>query len=325
MCDGSSKGREREELEQSAYVIGVGAANVDISGKSFQKMVPADSNPGEIGISAGGVTRNILDNVSRLGIPSKLIAAVGDDVFSNVIYRACEKAGIDTSYFVSVPGMSSSKYIDLIDSDGDMALAVSDMRVIRRLTPEKLEECSAVIRGARFIVADGGLPPETLDALVNQVAGDVPVLMDTVSTAYARNVKRVLGKLHIVKPNLLELGILSDMEIRSDRDIETACEIALNTGLKRIAVTLGEKGCYYADAAGVRLFRSLRVCTEVKNATGAGDAFTAGILFGICRSFSVEAMLDFAMGAGVAAILSEETINPEMNEELIDKILKQYK
>lgn len=49
------------------YAVGIGAANVDICGRSKNPIIMADSNPGAMSISLGGVTRNICENLARLG------------------------------------------------------------------------------------------------------------------------------------------------------------------------------------------------------------------------------------------------------------------
>ena len=49
------------------YVVGVGAANLDIHGRPKKAIVMHDSNPGHMNASAGGVTRNVCDNLARLG------------------------------------------------------------------------------------------------------------------------------------------------------------------------------------------------------------------------------------------------------------------
>ena len=67
------------------YVIGIGAANFDISGRSINPLIDRDSNPGFMNISVGGVTRNILENISRIGYPTKLLSAVGDDSAGQLI------------------------------------------------------------------------------------------------------------------------------------------------------------------------------------------------------------------------------------------------
>ena len=51
---------------QEKYIVGIGAANVDIHGRSNRPLNMKDSNPGRMHVSCGGVTRNILENISRL-------------------------------------------------------------------------------------------------------------------------------------------------------------------------------------------------------------------------------------------------------------------
>ena len=60
-------------------IVGVGGANVDLCGRSFGPILPGDSNPGQLTLSAGGVCRNICENVCRMGAPAALITVFGED------------------------------------------------------------------------------------------------------------------------------------------------------------------------------------------------------------------------------------------------------
>ena len=93
------------------YAVGVGGANIDLCGRSYAPIEPRDSNPGEIEISAGGVTRNICDNLARLGADVKLVSAVGDDLFAQIICEQSAQAGNDVSHIYHTPGRSSSMYL----------------------------------------------------------------------------------------------------------------------------------------------------------------------------------------------------------------------
>ena len=61
----------------AGYIAGIGGANVDIHGQSDAPIVMRDSNPGRLHLSAGGVCRNICDNLCRLGLTVELCSAVG--------------------------------------------------------------------------------------------------------------------------------------------------------------------------------------------------------------------------------------------------------
>ena len=69
-------------MDKQPYIVGVGAANADLNGASLAPIHLRDSNPGHISLSAGGVTRNVCENLARLGADVKLISAVGSDVYA---------------------------------------------------------------------------------------------------------------------------------------------------------------------------------------------------------------------------------------------------
>ena len=178
------------------------------------------------------------------------------------------------------------------------------------------------LRSAAAVVCDPCLPSETVAAVIRE-AGDTPVFLDPVSTSYARKVRPLAGGLFCLKPNRIELGVLADMETDSPEGIERACEALLSRGTRRVAVSLGEKGCYYADAEGRRLLRALHPVELMANANGAGDAFMAGLVYGCVRGLSPEEGLNFALGAGSLAVASELTINPAMSEAAVRELLRE--
>ncbi|MDP3447042.1 MAG: carbohydrate kinase family protein [Eubacteriales bacterium] len=308
-----------------AFVAGVGAANVDVHGQSRKAIVMRDSNPGYMATSVGGVTRNILENLARQGVPVALFSAVGDDLFGEKIVRESRAAGIDMAHLLRKRGAASSSYIAILDERGDMLLGMSDMRIIEDLPAAYLDQNGAILQKASAIVCDACLPVALLDHLVSEAAGDTPVLIDPVSTAYARQMEPIAGKFYAIKPNEMELSILSGLPTETEAQIERACEALLDRGVQRVAVSRGEKGCYYADASGNRLFRALRPVSQMVNATGAGDAFMAGLTHALVDGMAVEEMLDYALASGITAIQSMTTINPSMSDALVRENRDRYR
>ena len=85
------------------YVVVIGAANIDIGGTPVNPLIPADSNPGHISINYGGVGRNIAHNLCNLGVPVKLITAIGGDVLGADMIKYCEEIGMDVSCVLRIP------------------------------------------------------------------------------------------------------------------------------------------------------------------------------------------------------------------------------
>lgn len=304
------------------YVLGIGGANMDVHGKSRAPIVMRDSNPGHLRTSAGGVTRNVLENLSRLGVRTKLISAVGSDLYGEMVLRSSAAAGIDISGVLTLPGEASSCYISVLDQKGDMLVAMSDMSILENVTAKLVRSRGEELRQAAAVVCDPCLPAETVAAIIRE-AGETPVFLDPVSTSYARKVRPLAGGLYCCKPNRIELGVLAGMETDMAEDIVRACEELLSRGMRRVAVSLGERGCYYADAEGRRLLRALHPVELMANANGAGDAFMAGLVYGYVNGLGPEDTLDFALGAGSLAVASELTINPEMSVERVRQLLRE--
>ncbi len=308
---------EREER----YVVGIGAANIDLMGRSRAPLVMEDSNPGFIGMSVGGVTHNICENAARMGAPVKLITAVGDDVYGEKIRRECQAAGIDTSGFLVSEGDSSSTYLSLHDHNGEMAVAMSDMRVLQKLSVEFLKGKNSVLRGAGAIVMDCGLPEEILEYTAAAYGGEIPVFVDPVSTAYAKKLRGRLRGLYTVKPNLLEAEILAEMRITTGEELAEAARRIVGQGLAQVVVSLGREGVYYRDREG----RSLWVrggAMEVVNATGAGDAFMGGLVYSHLQGWPPEKALPFAVAASRMAIAHQNTINPGISAENVLAVME---
>ena len=91
-------------VHTAPYVTVVGGVNVDIGGQPSNTLVPQDSNPGTVGMSLGGVGRNIAHNMSLLGLDARLVTAFGDDMNAQKIAASCGELGIDISQSPIIPG-----------------------------------------------------------------------------------------------------------------------------------------------------------------------------------------------------------------------------
>ena len=224
-------------LRSGTYAAVVGGVNVDIGGQSYAPLVARDSNPGRVRISLGGVGRNIAHNMSLLGVDVRLLTAFGDDLHAQRVAASCGELGIDISHALQVPGGTTSTYLFLNDVDGDMALGLSDMDICERITPAYLASNLSLLNNAQVIVADTNIPAESLQSLVTHCTP--PVFVDPVSTAKARKVQPVLGRVHTLKPNRIEAELLSGVQITDEASLRLAASRLLETGLHRVFISVG--------------------------------------------------------------------------------------
>ncbi|MBR2684778.1 MAG: carbohydrate kinase family protein [Erysipelotrichaceae bacterium] len=305
------------------YILGIGAANVDVNGRSRNPLIMKDSNPGKMNLSVGGVTRNVLENLSRLDLPVRLITAIGGDPFGQVIKEHCAVCHIDLSAAITVEDDVSSTYMAILNNDGDMQLALSDMHVINAVDVNELKKRDEIIRNAALITFDPCLAEETMKYLTETYGEEIPLFCDPVSTSYARRLKPYLKNIHTLKPNRLELSVLADHPVDTEEDLLEACRIVIEKGVKRLFVSMGRKGCLYYDCEGNSILKAGKPVDNVVSASGAGDAFTAGIIYGYYHGFDIPTTLDYALASGSLALLSSGANNPELSVDKLKEIIRE--
>jgi len=303
------------------YIAGIGGANMDIHGRSDNKLVMRDSNPGALHTTMGGVCRNICENLARLGSRVKLVTVIGDDPNGREILSGCEAVGIDMSAARVIPGERSSTYVSLMDEKGDMQLAMSDMRIIKQLDAKFVDDSMDVLSNAAMVVVDGNLSAQAVERLTEVCLA--PLYLDPVSTAWAKEMRPFIGSFDTVKPNRMELEALTGMPVQKLSQVIAACDHLINQGVRRVFVSLGEEGMFYRGREGT-IHRVARPYKKLVNATGAGDASMAGIVWASKQGMTADEILCVGMAAGMIAIASPDTISQEMNPENIEKIMKEY-
>ena len=304
-------------VQTAPYVTVVGGVNVDIGGRPEAALVARDSNPGAVHSSLGGVGRNIAHNMALLGLDTRLLTAFGDDLNAQKLAASCGELGIDISQSPVIPGGRTSTYLFINDERGDMALAVSDMEIYRHLTPQALAQRHKLLDASQVVVLDTNIPEESIVWLAENCAA--PLFADPVSTAKAVKLKPVLGKLHTLKPNRLEAELLSGVPITGEASLNKAADALLETGLRRVFISLGADGVFAADHSGRVQLPCLPA--ELVNATGCGDAFMAAIAWAYLRGTDLADTARAGLASSSIAMESKETINPAMSEEALESRL----
>lgn len=299
-------------LNEPEYVTVIGAANIDIIGRSTDPLIPEDSNPGSVRLCAGGVGRNIAENLTRLGANVKLISALGDDAFGKKIVELSEGVGIDMNHCHVRDGGASSTYLAILENNGEMKLALSDMSILDDMPVEHLQKKQMLINNSEIVVLDSGLPEETVEYILANFGGK-RMFLDPVSVGKAKHVKNLISGFDTIKLNRLETEFLSGVSVTGRDSLERAGEYFLNKGVKRVFITMGGEGVFYKTASESGVSKSPHIAPV--NATGAGDAFMAGIVYCTLSGRDNRYTATFASAMARIAIMSENTVSPFMSAD----------
>jgi pseudouridine kinase len=307
-------------LKDQDYACVLGGANMDIIGTPTQKLIPADSNPGRIKLTMGGVGRNIAENLVRLGVSTKLITVLGEDVYGRKILDHANQIGLDMRESLVVNHKPTSTYLAILDENKDMVAAVNQMNIMDELSVDFIQGKRSVIEHGRLSILDTNIREDVLRYVLEQSRNTV-FFLDTVSTKKAEKIRDMIGYFHTIKPNRIEAEMLSGISIRTQDDMRRAAEVLLEKGVKRVFITLGPDGVFYHDRKSNALIPNPKV--NVVNATGAGDAFVAGLSCAYFNHYDTEQSARFAMATAILALESEETINPNVSMENVQKKMKE--
>jgi sugar/nucleoside kinase (ribokinase family) len=273
----------------------------------FVPPLPRLPEPGELVatedfvVETGGCAANAGIALARLGVRPTVVAKVGDDLFGDFVQHELGAAGVDVSCIGRVADLGTSKTV-IVPVSGD------DRRYIHTFGANAAL-CAADIASATDTAPDvlyvGGflvLPALRQDDLAAELRrarrSGTRVVLDVVAPAGRAlsrdDVAGVLPQVDYFVPNDDEAAALTGV-----RDPRGQIERLLELGAGTVIITLGEHGVVAGSADGVIELPAPRV--DVVEPSGAGDAFAAGLVFGLLEGWALRRSLEFACMIGAAA------------------------
>ncbi|MBM6402718.1 carbohydrate kinase family protein [Phycicoccus sp. CSK15P-2] len=304
-------------------VVVVGGAVVDVKLRTAGPAVLGTSNPGMMETTVGGVGRNIAEGLARLGTPTVLVAAVGDDPAADAVLARTTAAGVGCEHLVR-SAHPTGTYTAVLDHAGDLVVAVADMRASDELTADDLTAVHTLLEGAGALVLDANPPPEVLSRLV-QLARDagVPVVLEPVSVAKSGALAGVPAPdrpVALVTPNVDELAALVGRPVPdAETDVLAAAGELHRRGVSTVWVRRGAAGSLVSttEDGAVRAVAVGTTGGPVVDVTGAGDAMTAGYVHALLGGSGV---VEAARAGQVCAALtcaSPDTVRPDLTAALV--------
>lgn len=297
----------------------IGGITADIEGNPYNKLIQGDSNPGKISMSYGGVGRNITENLARMGVPVNFISVAGDDFAGRGAVRELGEIGVNVENVRLLQEENTAVYMSILNIVGDMELALCNMDILERISCNFIDEAYESIKNSKIIGIDTNPTEETLEYVTGKLK-DIPLFLDPVSVTKAERAKKLVGRFHTVKPNRMEAEVLSGLSIMSGEELEQAGRWFIDQGVKRVFITLGPGGVYYQEENESGIIRPKSV--QIASATGAGDAFSAAIIYSHLKGYDIKKTAELGMAAASVAMRSKTAVNSKMSRELLLQELK---
>ncbi|MBP0980421.1 MAG: bifunctional hydroxymethylpyrimidine kinase/phosphomethylpyrimidine kinase [Oscillospiraceae bacterium] len=293
-------------------IIVMGATFVDIKGFPVDAYIPTGRNVGYIEYVHGGVSRNVVEDIANLELRPTFLGIVDESPLGVDVIKKLKDHKVNTEYMLTRPdGMGT--WLAVFDNNGDVAGSISvrpDMMPLVEVLEEKGDE---IFSKASSIVFEVDLEKEIVKRALDLCDKyNVPAYGVVSNMSIAAERRDFLQRFDCFICNQGEAGLLflDDYSQKTPEEMADILAVKVKAAnIKSIVVTMGEQGAVYADINGLKGVCPARN-VHVKDTTGAGDAFCAGVSAGLTYGKSLPEAIDIGSLLAASVITSSENVCP---------------
>lgn len=282
-------------------VLLLGDLNVDT-----MMPVPFFPSPGRdglvehVGVHVGGGVANSAVVLARLGQPAALITARGADVWGDYITPLLEQAGVSMQAVLTRPDGTTGLTLVISTPDGERTM-FSYRGANTLLRPEDIQpdwlDGAALLHLAGYAFMKSPQREAAWRAMALARERGIPISLDTGLEPVLQFPDQIRAAL-----DWLSIGVLGPEEAETllgTRESHAVMDDLLRRGIRLVGVKLGGRGCILANAGERMEFPIFHVRTV--DTTGAGDAFSAGLIHAWLHHYSLAATGTLASALGALA------------------------
>ena len=293
-------------------IVVIGAAFVDIKGFPEDIYLPTGRNVGSVEYIHGGVARNVAEDIANMELRPTYLGIVDDTPMGDAVLKKLKNHKVNTDYMLVRPD-GLGIWLAVFDNHGDVAGSISkrpDLMPLLDLLEEKGDE---IISQADSVVFEVDINKEIVKKifeLAEKYNKKVYALVSNMSIAIER--RDFLRRLDCFICNQQEAGMLF-LDDYTGKNAEEMREILadkiVRAEIPSMIVTMGAEGAVYADQNGVSGVCPARK-VHVKDTTGAGDAFCAGVVASLTYGKTLGEAAEVGSILAASVITSSENVCP---------------
>ena len=293
-------------------IVVIGDVFIDIKGYSLSPYIPQGRNAGTVIQIHGGVARNVAENIANIELKPTFISAVDNNAMGDDVIEKLKRHKVETKYMKKVEnGMGT--WLAVFDHEGDVVASISkrpDHKPIEQILDEYGDE---IFKDADSIAIEIDTDKEIVKKVVELCEKHQKKLYGVVSNmSIAVERRDFLQKFDCFICNQLEAGMFFADDFSETAPKELAEILAKKLQLAKIpsmVVTMGGAGSVYADMKGKKGFCPAKK-VQVKDTTGAGDAFCAGVSSGLTYGRTLAESVEIGTRLAASVITSSENVCP---------------
>ena len=243
-------------------------------------------------VNQGGKGANQAVAIAKLGGNVKLIGKVGNDANGQFLLSALSSSGVDIEC-VSVADANSGIAMIAVEN-GDNRI-IFDAGANSYVTEGDVDIGLADASENDILIMQLEIPMEIVE-YASSVAKEKGMTV-ILNPAPAKSLSPLLlQNVDIIAPNESETKILTDIEVVDEVHLALAVRALYKTGVKKVVVTMGEKGSAVAEGQTITYIEPRKV--NAVDTTSAGDTFIGALALCLAQG---KGMVESAQFASVAS------------------------
>ena len=293
-------------------IVVIGAVFVDVKGYPEQNFIPNGRNAGRVERVHGGVGRNVAEDIANCELRPTFVSLVDESGDGADVIRKLQNHKVNTDYIWKTrDGMGT--WLAVFDNDGDVAASISkrpDLMPIADILDKHGDE---IFANADSIVVEIDIDKEIIKRvfkLAEKYGKKVFSVVGNMSIALER--RDFLKHIDCFVCNIQEAGLLF-FDDYANKTVEEMVALlppkVIAAQIPSMIVTMGGEGAVYADMHGDMGWCPARK-VEVKDTTGAGDSFCAGVAIGLTYGKSLQEACEIGAMLAASVIVTTESVCP---------------
>ena len=290
----------------------VGPIFVDIKGYPDDTFIPAGRNKGRVEYVHGGVARNIAEDIANCELRPTLVSLVDETGAGMDVMKKLRNHKVNTDYIRTVPG-GMGTWLAVFDNTGDVVASISQRPDLEPLLDILEQQGDEIIANCDSVILDMDIDKEIIKRVLklSRKYGK-RVYAETANMSIAMERRDFLQEVECFICNIQEAGILffDDYSQKTPEEmVEILSERIAAAKIPSMIVTMGGSGAVYANDRGEKGFCPARK-VEVKDTTGAGDSFCAGVVIGLTYGKGLKEACDIGTMLAASVIVTTESVCP---------------
>ena len=254
----------------------IGSVFVDVKGFAREAYKPLERNVGDVQVAAGGVCRNVAENLRKLGVETAFVSMVDDDAFGAQVRDGLVALGVDVAHVIPAPrGMGM--WLAILDEKGDLAGSISRQPDFSALEAYLRRNGDAIMGAADGVALDFDMNAE------------ITAMVMALARKHGKPVYSIVGNMGVILRhpeylhdvacficNEMEAGRLFREELATlgpEEMLEALKRGSAVAGIPSMVITMGARGAVYVDNRTGEFGYCPPLEVAVVDTTGAGDAF----------------------------------------------------